>query len=122
LEANRVSNFINFILEETEENNKIIDEELKEAGLNTEKFQKKMLNIISDSEKQQKIENGRKLKILYQKLKQKIKDETSELSNSGLQLAFRNFENDLSEKEKQSIIKDDMLLDKIAKELKKNEE
>jgi hypothetical protein len=46
VESNRVNNFINFLLEETPENNKIIEEELKIAGLDTEKYQQKMLKII----------------------------------------------------------------------------
>ncbi|MCB9211147.1 MAG: hypothetical protein H6609_17405 [Ignavibacteriales bacterium] len=56
METNRVINFINFLFGDTEENNKIIEEELKEAGLDTEKFQQKMLKIIELEEAENHLE------------------------------------------------------------------
>ncbi|MBK7107140.1 MAG: hypothetical protein IPH62_17850 [Ignavibacteriae bacterium] len=120
----RVDNFINFLYEDTPENNKIIDEELKSAGIDTVQFQKKMLDLLEIRERDLKYEKGRKLKKLFEKLKERIK--TSEFGilehskNYPTALAFRNMEDKLSDQEIDSILKDEILLEELAKELEKN--
>jgi small-conductance mechanosensitive channel len=104
VKTNRVINFINFIYEETEENNKIIEEELEEAGLDTGKFQQNMLNFLDDAERELKLSGGGVLKKRYlnlvdsfEKLEDRIHEKFEEYS---IQIAFRDFESKLTEKEK----------------------
>lgn len=70
----KVNNFIDFLYEDTEENNQFINKELNKAGLNTKNFQKKMLNLLDENERVLKFEKGNKLKELYEKIKLKIKN------------------------------------------------
>lgn len=120
----RVDNFINFLYEDTPENNKIIDEELKSAGIDTVQFQKKMLDLLEIRERDLKYEKGRKLKKLFEKLKERIKNSEFGIlehsKNYPTALAFRNMEDKLSDQEIDSILKDEILLEELAKELEKN--
>lgn len=123
MKSNRANNFINFLYEETEENNKIIEAELEEAGLDTGKFQRKMLDLLDEKEIKLKLESGRRLKNSYlnakdkfQKLEGRIHDKFEDYS---LQMAFRNFESKLTEQEKKDILNDDQLLDEIKRTWKK---
>lgn len=123
MKTNRVNNFINFLYEETEENNRIIEEELEEAGLDTGKFQQKMLDLLDEKERELKIERGKKLKELYLNLKGRIHKPEGRVQDSmeeyNLQMAYRNFESNLTDQEKIDILSDDQLLDEIDKKLEK---
>jgi len=126
VKTNRVINFINFIYEETEENNKIIEEELEEAGLDTGKFQQKMLDFLDNAERELKLSGGGVLKKRYLNLVdsfEKLEDRIHEkFEKYRIQIAFRDFESKLTEKEKKDILNDDQLLDEIIKQLGKSSE
>lgn len=126
MKTNRVINFINFIYEETEENNKIIEEELEEAGLDTGKFQQKMLDFLDNAERELKLSGGGVLKKRYLNLVdsfEKLEDRIHEkFEKYRIQIAFRDFESKLTEKEKKDILNDDQLLDEIIKQLGKSSE
>jgi hypothetical protein len=122
----KVINFINFLYKDIEESNKIIEEELKETGFDTEKFQKKILGMIVTKERELRFEKGKKLKEIYEKLKDRIKNSELKIQEPTKEyntaMAFRNLEEKLSEQEIDSILKDEMLLEELAKELEKNSE
>jgi hypothetical protein len=122
----KVNNFINFLYEDTEENNEIINKELKDAGLNTKNFQKKMLNLLDENERELKFEKGRKLKELYEQIKFRIQNSEFRIQENNtyynVELAFRNVAEKLSEQEIENIIKDDQLLDEMLKEFGRNGE
>lgn len=132
METKKAFNFLDFLFENTEENNRLIRKELKNAGLDTNKFQSELLKMIKQKEIDLKVEEGEKLKVLYNKLKDKIVEKRLKQSKINenkvielqpeIQMAFRNLQDNLTSEEIDNIIEDNFLLDELVRNLGKTED
>jgi len=132
VETKKAFNFLDFLFENTEENNRLIRKELKNAGLDTNKFQSELLKMIKQKEIDLKVEEGEKLKVLYNKLKDKIVEKRLKQSKINenkvielqpeIQMAFRNLQDNLTSEEIDNIIEDNFLLDELVRNLGKTED
>ena len=94
---------INFFLEPDDSDPEAANEYLKAAGIDAEAAKKEFINLIKEKKAQLKIENGRKINLLFEKAKSEIKNKGDELSAAeGFRLAARNMEN-LTEEDKKII-------------------
>lgn len=132
METKKAFNYLDFLFENAEENNRLIRKELKKAGLDTNKFQSELLKMIKQKEIDLKVEEGEKLKELYNKIKDKIAEKRLKQSKINenkvielqpeIQMAFRKLQDNLTIEEIDNIIEDNFLLDELVRELGKTED
>lgn len=96
-------------------------ENLREAGIDSEKFIKDMVVVLEEKIAEQRIQGGKKFKEDYHRLLDKEKgSELLETESAGLSYAYRKLEN-LSEEEIEEIKKDEKKLMLLKKLLRRNE-
>ncbi len=94
---------INFFLEHDNSDPEAANEYLKAAGIDSEAAKEEFINLINEKRAQLKIENGRKINLLFEKAKSEIKNKGNELNAAErFRLAARNMEN-LTEEDKKII-------------------
>jgi hypothetical protein len=118
-----VNNFIDFILEDSIENIELMNQELASIGLNPDKLKNSIIEMTEKKSRELKIEKGKQLKELYQKIKQKIQNTSTQINEQEIELkyalAFRNMSEELNQQEIKNILHDDLLLEELTREIKK---
>ena len=116
------TNYIKFLYDSAEENIGETTKELEMAGLNPSGFQTEIEKFVAEFGANAKIERGKKVKEIYERLKARVSENVGLLKSDNispeLAVAFRNLGESLTNEEIEQILMDDSLLDELSERLK----
>jgi len=108
MEKSKILNILDFYLDSMDDDIELIDAELENANINVEESEKRIMELLKTARAEEKIEKGRKLKLVFNNVKSQIeakKDfESKNDEDLEYKMAARNISN-LSEKDKKIVKK-----------------
>ena len=119
MEKSKILNILDFYLDSMDDDIELINEELKNANINVDESEKKIMELLKNANAEVNIDEGRKLKVVFNKAK--IEVETNNNSKFEIEdeakykLAARNIGN-LTENDKNVIAKNLHILDRLGED------